>query len=312
MATVKPLRLASGRDILGLAQMAAGWLLTAFLPQKLIQRVARALAALHLLIFPGAVRKGVSRVRCLMDPAPNDADLVCLFREHHKRTYEHLLGRILDTHRRGWHPQIDLEGVEHVRHSLGQSRGVIFWGMSFCGPVIPKAGLFQAGFRVVHLSIPFHGGFSKSWVARRLLNPWTLRSENKYLAERLVIPPDGSLNYLRTLKQRLRDNGCVSIMGEHKGIQNVGVPFLSEQREFATGAPNLARSTGAALLTVYSHRIAPFHYRVVIEPPIAVDCFTGRAEYIKGAIEQFAQRLTHQIRMHPEDWEGWSAPEIAA
>jgi lauroyl/myristoyl acyltransferase len=216
----------------------------------------------------------------------------------------------LDTHKRGWHPEIELDGIEHVHNALARKKGVILWGMSFCGPVIPKLAFFRAGLPVIHLSTPHHGGFSKSIVAVRIINPWNLKSENKYLTERIVIPLDNSLDYLRLLKKRLLSNGCISIMGEHKGRQNIKVPFLGGEEQYATGAANLARSTGATLLTVYSFRVRQGHYKVGIEPPIHISRETERSEFLLEAIKEFARRLEIHVLDHPEDWEKWSVSEV--
>ena len=287
--------------------MSGGWAFAAVLPQKAVPAVARRAALTALALCPAIRKRGVDELRRRLDPP----DPHGLFLEHYKRRYEHVLGRILDTQGRGWHPEIELTGLEHFRRAQAKGQGTILWGMSFCGPVIAKAALFRAGIPVMHLSTPYHGGFSRSLLAARILNPWNLKSENKYLDGRIVIPMSGSMEYLRLLKQRLSNNGCVSIMGEHAGRQNVSVPFLLKEERFATGPANLARSTGASLLTIHSFRLGPGHYRVVVEPPIETPWEEGRSQGFRTAIEEFARRLEAHVREHPADWEGWSVLPIA-
>jgi RNA polymerase sigma-70 factor (ECF subfamily) len=235
-----------------------------------------------------------------------------LFEEHLKRKYEHLLGRARAAHGRGWQPDVELCGAEHLEHALAAGRGAVLWVTAFCGPLVPKIALARGGFRVAHLSMPFHGGFSRSRAAVHVLNPWTRRAEDKHLAERVVIPLDGTLGYMRRLREILVANGCVSIAGEHCGRQNVTVPFLDGKEAFATGAWSLARSTGAALLTVRAHRPAPGVYRVVIDPPVAIDPGLARTDGARVVIGELAARLEGSVRAYPADWERWSTIDPAA
>jgi KDO2-lipid IV(A) lauroyltransferase len=144
-----------------------------------------------------------------------------------------------------------------------------------------------------------------------VLNPWTLRSENRHLCERVVIPLDGSLAFMRRLREILAGNGILSIAGEHRGRQNVRVAFLGEEAELATGGWNLARSSGAALLPVHAQRCGPGSYRVVIEPPLPVDPDLPRAESARAVVGAFAALLERNVRARPADWERWTTIDPA-
>jgi len=206
---------------------------------------------------------------------------------------------------RRWKPQVAVDGVEHVRQALTAGRGVVLWGTAIGSGLVHKIGLWGAGVKLVHLSSSRHGAVSGSRLALRVLAPLRWRSEIPYLAERVVIQPNGSLGYLRRLEDWLRQNGCVSIMGEHQGRQNVEAPLLAETRSFATGAPSLAWRQGSALLTVYATREGPFRYRVVVEPPIDADRSLDRKRFAEAAVREFAARLSRRLAEHPADWEGW-------
>jgi lauroyl/myristoyl acyltransferase len=182
--------------------------------------------------------------------------------------------------------------------------------MSFCGSLVPKIGLSRGGFAIAHLSTPHHGGFSRSRVAVQVLNRWAQRVENRHLAQRVVIPFDWSLEHLRILKRQLAGNGVISIAGEHRGDKTVPADVLGDTTHFATGAPRLARSTGAALLTMYSYRTAPQRYSVVVEPPIDVRRTHQPGSDLQSAVEAFACRLEHHIARHAADWDGWSAFDL--
>ena len=303
-------RWASPRDVVGVAQMSMGWLVTAVLPERLIPAVGRGLGQVAAAFARGATRRGAEQMRCRLGLRLGERESRALFAEHLKRKYEHLLGRARDTHRRGWHPEIELCGAEHLRHALEAGRGAVLWVTACCGPLVPKIALNRGGFRVAHLSMPLHGGFSRSRLALGVLNPWTRRSEDKHLAERVVIPLDGSLTHMMHLREILLANGCVSIAGEHAGRRNVVVPFLGREQAFATGAWSLARSTGAALLMVRSRRVASGSYRVVIDP-VAVAPGLSPTASAKAAIGELATRLEAWVHAHPADWERWSTIDPA-
>ena len=158
---------------------------------------------------------------------------------------------------------------------------------------------------MTHLSREQHGSPSLTRLGVRVVAPLYCRAENPYLAERVRIPLDGSLSYLNRLRGRLRENACVSIFGEHEGRQGAEVEVLGARWRFALGAPSLAWLEGAELLTVYPLRIAPFHYRVVIDEPIAADRSAPRKAFAQQALAEFAERLERLIVAYPAQWQGW-------
>ena len=227
-----------------------------------------------------------------------------LFATHLERRYENALGRLLDTRQRGWHPDITVEGAGHLNHALSRGKGAILWGMSFCGPVVPKMGMLHRGVAVTHLSTSHHPGFSETLAAIHVLNRWATKSENKYLSERVIVPSGGSrAGLMGLLEQRLQNNACLSIVGDHRVKTGIEVACLGTRRRFGTGAPRLAQSTQAELLTLYSYQTGPFRYRVIIESPI--DMQTGR-EGQRAAVSQFAARLERHVKSHPADWDEWA------
>ena len=306
------LRWASRRDVAGIVQMSVGWVMTGLLPERWLPVCGRALGATVAELVPGAIRRGGAQMRRRLGTPLAEAETRALYVEHLKRKYVHLLGRARDVHARGWQPEIELCGAEHLEQALAGGRGAVLWVTAFCGPLVPKIALARRGFRIAHLSMPVHGGFSVSRAAVYVLNPWTRRSEDKHLAERVVIPLDGTLGYMRRLREILLASGCVSIAGEHRGRQNVTVPFLGETETFATGAWSLARSTGAALLTVHAYSLTPGAYRVVIGPPVAIEPNLTRRDEARAVIGELAARLERSVRAHPADWERWSTIDPVA
>lgn len=294
-------------DLAALTYMVAAWAATGILPRRAIPALAETLASLTLGWQARQSRQTEAEIERRLGTLaePDTAELI--FRRHLVHRHEHVLGRVLDSHRQRWQPVIELVGLEHLEKARSHGRGTLLWGMSFCGPVIPKMALHRAGVELTHLSTPWHGGFSRSWVALNLLNRWAVAVESRYLADRVIIPSDDSRDYLDRLESCLGNRGCVSIRGENRGRKSVTVRVLDETISIAAGAPSLARTTGAALLTVTSHRVAPLSYRVTLGPSIELPEEKGRVA-AEEACHQFASRLEEAIRAHPADWERWSVP----
>ena len=165
--------------------------------------------------------------------------------------------------------------------------------------------LWNAGFKVVHLSTAGHGA-SGSWLGRHALSPLVARAENWYLDERIIIPRDEALGYMKALIDRLKDNRIVSMYGDRLARQNVVTPFFTGTAAFATGAPTLAHRLGSALLPVSAVREGPNRYRVVIHTPIEVSRDLRRGEFVQRSIEEFSRQLQARIIAHPASWGNWT------
>ena len=200
-------------------------------------------------------------------------------------------------------------GLQHLESALARGHGAILWGMSFCETLVVKIGLHRAGVRLIHLSSAYHGTVPRaSALGRRAVAPLFTAAETRFLAERIVIPADGSLGYLRVLMDRLAANACVSIVGD--GIahrRNVGATFLGRDAYFAPGAPGLAWKMGSALLPLHVVRDGPLEYRIVIDEEIGTNRDLPKAAFIDQAVSQFAMRLEQRVLEHPSQW-AWYPP----
>ncbi len=126
-----------------------------------------------------------------------------------------------------WRPRTRVEQAGRIEEALGAGNGVILWVAPFVfGPLATKMALHRAGLAVVHLARYSHG-YSKSRLGSRLLNPTRTDVEARFLAERVLIGPDGSVRTaMRTLAERLKANGIVSVSAGARGVQSVIVPFM--------------------------------------------------------------------------------------
>lgn len=225
--------------------------------------------------------------------------------EYAQMQLEDAWGRMREIGPRRWQPDLILEGDAPLREALGH-RGAVVWGMRFAATIALQQAFQRAGLPLVHVSSSVHGARSHTRFAESINSPLFARGENRYLAARVIIPRDGSLAYLKAVREHLRRRAVVSLFGEHLARGSVTVPFLGTTRAFASGPPSLAWQEDAALFTAHALRVAPFTYRVVIGEPIPVDRSVPRKQFAANAIALFAQRLQRIIEKSPENWQGWA------
>lgn len=213
----------------------------------------------------------------------------------------------------GWRPRLALEGREHLDAALAAGRGAVLWTSPFSyADLVTKMTLHDAGYAVSHLSA-FSRGFSPnscwSWTRSRfgmkVLSPLRTRIEDRYLRERVVIPLDGGLRWMRTLTDRLRAGGVVSIRAGDVGERTLELPFLASTLRLATGPASLALATGAALLPVCCIRRGPGDFVIAIEPPLRSGAGARGRDATDDLVRAFAARLEGWVRRQPHLWSGW-------
>lgn len=285
-----------------------GAYLVTFLPAGIDRWLVRATVLAYRTVLRQKVRHVATKMERLIGPEPPPrqtwTNLALAYWE--MRSESHWM-RARAMHRSEQPLEITLEGREHLEKALEGGKGVILWRMFFCSSHIPKRALAEAGHPMVHLSHWDHGNRGLGRAGLKVFAPRWIRAEVRYLRERVVLPDDESLDYLRRLLAALRDNQPLSIFGNLPGYRSpLPIEILGTKRLLATGAPALSRRTGAPLLTLRAVRLGPLRYRVIIDEPIEVDTTGGRAEFIESAIRQYAARVEDAVRRHPESWYRWS------
>lgn len=284
--------------------MTGGTVAAALTPQGWDPAIASILVRLYAVAAPRTVDRVATNMAAVLPPS-TALQPRKLAADYLRMRLEDMWGRLRGMRRFGWRPEIEIEGLERVREARSRGRGVILWSMRFSSSTAIKQVFHRAGLPLVHVSREDHGARTKTKLGVKVVAPMFCRAENPYLAARVQIPLDGSLGYLRDLRKHLRDNACVSIFGEHEGIQNVEVEILGTRRRFALGAPSLAWLENSVLFTVYPLRVGPCHYRVVIDKEIPVTRTIPRRQFAAQAVEEFGRRLQRLIVAHPADWQGW-------
>lgn len=294
-------------DATRLAKLLSGGLVAALVPNRYDAAAADILLRFYSAARPVKIAELATTMADALS-ARRSGDWQALAEEHVRMAVEDSWGRFRGIGRPGrWRPTIEFSGEANVRDALELGRGAVIWCMRFSSDTVLKQAFHHAGLPLVHLSLAEHGAWgSRTKLGTSVISPLFTRAENPYLTDRVIIPPSNSLHYLQTLREHLRRNACVSVFGDRTGRQRVEVPFLTGRRKFATGAPSLAWVENCALFPAYVIRTGEFQYRVVIEEPIPVDRSLDRKEFLKKAVEEFAQRMEQLVERYPADWQEWA------
>jgi lauroyl/myristoyl acyltransferase len=299
-------RLIEARDLLRLLALAT-LAPASFLPERTWDPVARSWVWLARVLLPARRRvlREVIRIATKDHPEMPDAERLDSSVVENRVRQELLYLREL------WRPKprrprVRLVGRKHLVGSLERGRGAVLWvGPFLFGPLLVKKALYEAGFSIVHLSHYMHGPASSRF-GHRAINGIRIRTESRYLSERIALTPGSELPVLRKLERRLRDDQIVSITWAHYGQRPVKVGVLGAMMEVGTGAPALALSTGAPLLPVFTVREAAAVYEVVIEPPLEPPEASGRREAIGELLRRYVGRMESHVVRCPESFYGWS------
>lgn len=296
------------QDLASLLMLSSGYLATAVVPRRYDARFVTRVMSGSLLVRDRWVRRIEERMRLVLQPFLPDADFHALatdycqmFRENQWMRWRAIHGGVVPV-------TTTVSGLPRLKSARARGRGVILWGMSFCETLVVKMGLHRAGVPLVHLSTANHGA---AWPPTRLglhvVAPIHTAAETPYLIERVEIPANESLGYMRVLMDRLAANRIVSIAGD--GVarrRNVAARVLGRDAYFAPGAPGLAWKMGSALLPLHAVREGPLEYRVVIDEEIGVSRSVEKSAFIGGAVAEFAKRLERRVLEHPADWAWYS------
>ena len=203
-----------------------------------------------------------------------------------------------------WRPAIEIAGEEHLISALDRGKGAILWDSHFYGAsLVTKMGLYRCGYRLRHLSRREHG-FSSTRFGMAVLNPVRIRSEERYLAERIV-PAENPGGVLAELATHLGENRIVNITVRGEAARPVETSFFEGRLRIAPGAPVLAWNSKAVLIPVFTTCTGAGRYCVRLDRPIELDEFSTRGEAVLGAAEDYARRLEKIVADKPGQWIEW-------
>lgn len=192
-----------------------------------------------------------------------------------------------------------VEGREHLDAALKQGRGVL---------------LFQAHFGAFQMTMPAIGylGYTMNQISASAA-VWKENADSQ--AHKKMFDIKARCEYalpvkhisvtesLRPVFRALEKNEIVGITVDGGGGKKV-VPlrFLGRDANFQTGAPDLAISTGAAIIPAFILTEAGLRHRLVLHPPILPDPAAGKEENRIAILRAFAAILEGYVQKRPDHY----------
>jgi hypothetical protein len=287
----------------------ASWLV----PHRLWNLVSFALSSGIAAIRPDLTQQRIRRLRRALGSRSIQGSLLALRIRIMAGYMEERLQILREYRPGGWRGRIQLTGREHLDLALEKKRGVVLWVCPFTySDLITKTVLSREALPVSHLSASSRGfspnachPWEPSRFGMRYLSRLRTAVEDRYLEDRVVMPPDGSLGYVRRIERLLRGNGILSIRAGKVGFRTMQLKFMEGLVTLATGPPSLAIATGAALVPVFVIRQGSGRFEVVFEPALEPD----RGAHAQTAIEELMRRYTALLESYvlrqPHMWSGW-------
>jgi hypothetical protein len=206
-----------------------------------------------------------------------------------------------------WTPKLSFEGEVNLIDALKAEKGAVLWVSPTIFNSLPtKIALNGKGYRVSHLSSPVHG-YSETQFGVDRLNKVRCIPEDRYIKERIVFDSEAPTTAMRKMMRALKAGEVVSIVAANtEGFEMVEGPIFGGRLPVAVGAPRLAALTGAPLLPTFVLRDPDLGFRIVIEPPIALDPKQPADERTVTAAAEYLRRSEPWVRRYPEQWRAWS------
>jgi lauroyl/myristoyl acyltransferase len=278
-------------------------LAVSFLPEGAVRRFGGWLGRTHLSL------RGSKAGDLALVPELNRSgtDLRQLERQIMMRSYEELAQPFLERRQQGWHPDISLEGREHLDRAMADGRGAVLWVIpSFSGEMVFRKAIHGAGYPLVDLRTASHP-YSGTTFGMKYLNPIRLEVENRYMTERILLEGKNDTESLLKLKEQLKQNRIVKFMASPNSENPPEFPLFGGSFALALGAPALARLAKAPLMPVFITETQPGSFTVRIGTPLEIaGRGAGRSAWDALGAEYVSQMKDHILR-NPDQWPGWYA-----
>ena len=298
-------RMIIAQDVFEIFKLAGQGVLAWSLPESAWWPISRLFARLDVAAHRERTGRETAKVAALIAGTAADGDPLRIVNANWANVYGERFQYLRAWRPGGWSPEIDIVGADHVSAALARGRGIVFWGGNFSfNNLIAKIAMRHLGLGVVGFSIPLHG-VSKTVFGVRYLNQLYRNIEDRYLGERLMAEPPAFPAALQRMRECLEANGTVYFAVGGRGRRTASAKFLGARLVLATAPLAMAHTTGAAMLPIYTLRLAPRRYEVTFGPPLGVPMNeAGNPDYA-AAVQAYADTLSPFVLRDPEQWRAW-------
>ena len=258
-------------------------------------------------------RSGIAqRIRAVADGTKLAETAEITARGFHRNVYLKRM-QILRTYRPdGWKADTRVLGLEHVEQALERGRGAILWAAPLVfHDLVTRMAFHRAGHPFAALSQISHG-FTNTRLGARSLNRIHTAAENRFTRERFVMaPPQGAAGATDWIRAELGTNRLVSITVASRGKHTHRAPFFFGSMRIASGAPYIARTTGAALLPVFTLRRPDGSFETTIEPALAAPSTVTTEAAVAAVTEAMITHCAERAEAEPDQF-SWLDTTISA
>lgn len=112
----------------------------------------------------------------------------------------------------------------------------------------------------------------------------------------------GAMNVRHMIKQA-RDGNMIALLADQDaGPDAEPVTFLNRRTTMVEGPAALSLMSKLPLIPMYSQRLAPFKYKMIVLSPIATGLEGRTKEHISEITQKANQALEQMVRSAPEQW----------
>lgn len=106
----------------------------------------------------------------------------------------------------------------------------------------------------------------------------------------------------RRLMEVMRQGGHVVLLVDQKMNDGIAVPFFGRPAMTAPALAQLAYRFDCPVVPVHVERLAGAHFRVVVDPPLALPRSGDRAADIRAVMTEVNRRVEGWVAARPEHW----------
>ena len=292
-------------DVHEIIRLASLGLLAWTLPEFIWWPISRFLGRVNVTMHPARTRSETAQITNLLSSTNVERIPYRINVANWANRYEEKFEYLRAWRPGGWNPKIDILGADHVANALAKGHGIVFWGSNFSfNNLLAMMAVHRLGLSVSRFSVPQHG-FSNTRFGIRYLNRVCRDIENRYLSERYMVRPHEISAALQSLRDCLKANEAVYFAVGGRGRRTANAKFLDGSVILPTGPLAMAHATGAAMLPVYTLRVAPAAFEVTFGAPIDFPSSSvGNVDYT-AAVQTYADMLTPFVLRDPGQWCGW-------
>ena len=197
---------------------------------------------------------------------------------------------------------ITLNGKEHIDLALKSGHGVLLVLVHFGANQMVMPALGFRGYTINQL-----GSKPDDWSRITGINPTPLQT--KIFNLRLDLEKHLPANFIyidrsmRPIYECLNKNQIMIMAADGRaGKRFVSAPFFRKYIHFSSGPFRISKSTGSALIPVFSICRPNGIHDLVIEPAISVSDHLGEKEWVSAAASELACRLESRFFNHPSHY----------